>query len=188
MVGPHRPEPCHAVVDDDAEVTLEHVVDAIVEQHRWTTSVAALDQPAGEQVARQHHRLALGRPHPLDHQDVLARLQLQQGRLAGRGRLDPGARSSAIPAVMPAARMASVTPKFTSRLLAMRGWSATKVPEPWRAPEEPLQLHGPQGLAQGRPRHPELGGQLWLGGQLGPGGELSPVDPLLELVLDRDRA
>jgi hypothetical protein len=41
--------------------------------------------------------------------------------------------------------------------------------------------------AQGRPRHLELGGQLWLGGQLSR-RELSPVDPLLELVLDRDRA
>ena len=186
VVGPHGPEPGHAVVDDDAEVAFEHVVDRAV-QHVGDGLGVALDQPAGEQVAGQHHRLALGGADPLDHQHVLARLQLQQGRFAGRGRLhpvpplgDPGGHAGGADGVG--------DPEVHVQAVGHAGMLGDEGARALAAPQEPFQLHRPEGLAQGRPRHLELGGQLRLGGQAGPGGELSPVDPLLELVLDRDRA
>ena len=56
----------------------------ILERRRLIDELEQLrKQMRGEDVARQDDGLAVGGPHPLHHEDVLARLQVELGGLAG---------------------------------------------------------------------------------------------------------
>ena len=185
-VGPHGPEPGDAVVDDHAEVPLQHLVDRAVE-HVLDHLRAVPDQPAGHDVAGEHHWLALGGADPLDDQHVLAGLQLEAGRLGGGGGLhpvppvgDPGPH----PGRADGLGDAEVDVEAVGHAGALGHVGARALP----APQQPLLLQGPQRLAQGRPGDLELGREVGLGGEATASRQPALVDPLPELVGDRDRA
>ncbi len=71
-------------------------------------------------VAGEHHGPIVGGPHTLEDHDRIARREVERLGFVGTRR---GARDLAVdgPGFMPDARIASVTPKLTSRLFRSRG-------------------------------------------------------------------
>ena len=126
--------PCWIAIPSSS---LQHFVDASPPASVSTTSRGPRPS-AREDVARQHHRPSVGVRTRSMTSDVLARLEPEPLR----PRSPPRARSSAAPARRPACiprcRIASVTPKFMSRLFGNAprcGDVRAGAPDP---PHEPL--------------------------------------------------
>src|SRR3990172_3936952 len=120
-VGARGAERREAVVDHHAEVALEHLIDGGSFQAPEQIGIIA-GQLSGQDVPREDHGSTVRRTDPVHDHDVLPASSAE----AASVRAVPWS----VPGSIPEARIASVTPKFASKLFATRGRSATKVPEP----------------------------------------------------------
>jgi hypothetical protein len=94
---------------------------------------------------------------------------------------------SDVPGSMPAARIASVTPKFTSRLFLQPRAVGRVRARSARPRHEPVLLERTEGLAEGRAGDAELLGEGRLRRQLGASGDTTGVDAIRDLVAHPER-
>ncbi len=127
-IGADRSKAGDAMMDDQTKIPLEHLVHRAV-QHLVGDPLVICQQLSGEDVARENHRLTVGcAPRSTTSTSWPGWRLSCAASLADAG--SNQCRPCSVPACMPAARIASVTPKFVSRLFATREPCATYVPEP----------------------------------------------------------
>ena len=87
-VGAHRVQARVAVMDDDMQLGLKHLVNR-PDQHLISDLASLPDEASRDDVAREHNGFAIRGPDSLDHQHVVAMLQAEPIRLARARRLEP---------------------------------------------------------------------------------------------------
>src|SRR5882672_198201 len=173
-------------MDDQSKVPLEDLVHRALEHLVGYPRVFG-HKMRGQDVARQDHRLAVGRAHALDHQHVLSWLQVELSRLARGGGLEP------VPALLSPGLHARGPDRFGHaevHLEAVRDAGtlrhvSSRAPHP---ANEALALECPERLAQRGPGHAKLRRQRRFRGEARPGCEQASIDPFGDLVAHRHAA
>ena len=176
----------HDAVARRAAVPLQDLVERTVDRHRR--------ELGGRQ--RRVRRSRRARTPPAARQRF-APARARPPRRPARGRAPPrprrrrpprcGSRSASVPGRIPAARIASVTPKFTSRLFRRRGRCVAYVPAPRvrvTNPSSSSERRASRSVARDTPISSASSGS---GGSFEPGADPPGRDPGHEFVADPER-